>query len=356
VDRAALIGQVRGNCNIADARSWGYYSVCGLLLRLRDLYRFEHSLNPWDGVPMEAMSTWIASKEKTWEQLAASDLQPLDVCGTTYDPFQVDELNSVLHAHGLVYGAGYGLFNKPTFFLAVLNDKRDLLDYQVYHAGKELCRDLAAPIAMLQGRCIFMRLEQLTTFLWGKLQELQGKRFGGALKMAFSLCGIEGAAWPSEELQRKLNGLSTEIRDLIILHEVGEAFEDGQGYEWLSLLNQEWDRWTEFHLRGIKDLLADTSEFGPLKAIIHRRERSLLSFYVAFMDGIRKELFPEMLTAFQLFSEQEDWSIIEEARIRGYRKADRLRSDILSLYSRDKETMKRHLEAAKEGAWQLSSS
>jgi len=351
MEREKLISQVKGNCDIADARSWGYFSICGLLLRLRELYRSEHSIEPWEGIALEEMSAWIASKEKIWERLAREDLRPLVIDGMRYDPFQVDEVNAALNSHGLVYGAGYGIFNKPTFFLALLSSKRDLLDYRIYYSGKELCRDISAPVAMLQGRCIFMRLEQLTSLLWGKFQELQGKRFGGALREAYSSFGIGGTEFPSEELQRRLSSLSSEISELLILHEVGEAFEGGQDDAWLSILNREWDRWTEFHLRGIKDVLADTSERGPLKYVIDHEERSLFFFYVAMMDGIRKELFPEMLDAFQHFSEHRDWSVVETARIEGYRRADKLRNDILSLDRRDGEVIKSHLERVKKSGW-----
>ncbi|MGA2402714.1 MAG: hypothetical protein ABSG91_13580, partial [Syntrophobacteraceae bacterium] len=34
--------QVQKNCDISDARHAGVYSLCGLLLRMRDLYKWEH--------------------------------------------------------------------------------------------------------------------------------------------------------------------------------------------------------------------------------------------------------------------------------------------------------------------------
>ena len=38
--------QVQKNCDISDARHAGVYSLCGLLLRMRDLYKWEHRMVP----------------------------------------------------------------------------------------------------------------------------------------------------------------------------------------------------------------------------------------------------------------------------------------------------------------------
>jgi hypothetical protein len=351
MNKEELIRQVKTNCDTADAQSWGYYSICGLLMRLRELYRSEHSLMPWDKIPKEPMAEWIVSKEMAWERLAGKCMRPLNIDGNQYDPFQVDEVNMVLNRHGLIYGVGYGLFSKPTFFLALLERKREFQDYRIFYSGKELCRDLSAPTAMLQGRCIFVRLERLTSLLWEKFEELKGRKFGGLLKDAFSLYGIEGTENPSEELHRKIAAVSSDVTEVIVLHEIGEAFEDEQSDEWLSIISRDEDKWTELYLRGIKDILADTSDMGPLKFIVDHEQRSLLNFYIVLMDGVRRELFPEMLNAFQQFSEHGDWSAIEEARIRGYQKAYKLRSDILSLLDKNSAVLKKHLEAVKQGGW-----
>jgi hypothetical protein len=44
LDIETLASQVKFNCNISDAKYWGYYSPCGLLLRLRDLYTTEKEI------------------------------------------------------------------------------------------------------------------------------------------------------------------------------------------------------------------------------------------------------------------------------------------------------------------------
>ena len=337
MDIEKLIEQVKLNCNISDAGFWGYYSICGMLMRLRELYRNEHFLMPWEPVLNEDISEWISSREALWGELEDEDLRPLEFEGEIYDPFEVEELNAVLGRHGLVYGGGYGRFNKPTFFLSRLEGKREICNCRVYYIGREVCRDLSTSVAMLQGRSVFIRLEPLKSLLWDKFRELQGRRFGGALKEAFSIYGIEAMEEPSEEIHEKIETLSSEISEILLLHELGEVFESERPEEWLGLLSQNSDRWTDFYLRGIKDLLADTSEKGPIKFMVERRERSLLSFYIILMDGIRKELFPEIMKAFQRFVESNDWSVIEEARKAGYKRADKLMKDLLRVWKERRE-------------------
>lgn len=333
MDMENLKEQVKLNCIISDARFWGYYSICGLLMRLRELYRSEKSLMPWDKTPEEGISEWIGATEARWKRLEHENFRPIELGGASYDPFDVDGLNTLLNREGFVYGGGYGRFNKPTFFLATLEEKREVYDYLIYYSGRELCRDLSTSVAMLQGRCIFMRLEALKTLLWDKLHELQGRRFGGLLKEAFSSHGIEGKE-SSEELNNKIDALCSEVSELFVLHETGEAFEDEHSDEWLEILQGNADRAAEFYVRGVKDLLADTSEKGPLRYIIKGRKKSLLNFHVALLDGIRKEIFPEIMNAFQKFSDSGDWSLLEDARRIGYRRAEELRALILRLGKR----------------------
>ncbi|MEJ2658563.1 MAG: hypothetical protein P8012_15455 [Desulfobacterales bacterium] len=42
-----IADQVLFNCNITDSQHAGLYSICGLALRLRDLYKWENRLEPW---------------------------------------------------------------------------------------------------------------------------------------------------------------------------------------------------------------------------------------------------------------------------------------------------------------------
>ena len=57
-----------------------------------------------------------------------------------------------------------------------------------------------------------------------------------------------------------------------------------------------------------------------------------LGFYVAFQDGLIKELFPELRIAFRDFTKLLDWRIIEEAVSTGYRNAKNYTQKIVQIF------------------------
>jgi Family of unknown function (DUF6866) N-terminal domain/Family of unknown function (DUF6866) C-terminal domain len=337
MDLEHFIGQVKLNCTISDARSWGFFSICGLLMRLRELYLNEHSLPPWESGPMEEITSWIQERERLWRDLESEELHELVVERVAHDPFDVNGLNTLLKDSGLIYGSGYGVMGKPTFFVARLAQAREIYDYCVYYAGMELCRDLAAYPAMLQGRCIYLRLDVLRTMLWDKFQTLRSGRYRAATEEMFRRFGIGKNDTVSGGFAEGLERMSLGISDLFVLHEVGEAFEDDYWEEWGGVLHGGFDKNTELYLRGIKDLLADTSEMGPLKAAIKEKDDCLLTAYAAFLEGIRKEIFPGFIEAFQSFAGSGDWSLIGNARVAAHEKARRLRADLVGLWKDGKD-------------------
>ena len=55
--------QVRRNCDISDAQFAGNFSICGLALRLRDLYKWEHELPPWVEHPSDQVLALLGHPE-----------------------------------------------------------------------------------------------------------------------------------------------------------------------------------------------------------------------------------------------------------------------------------------------------
>jgi hypothetical protein len=115
-----LISHVKRNCNISDAKYWGFYSMCGLLLRLRDLYRFERVMRPWEKFQQEEISDWLSEREDLWKKLEDEDFENIMIGDNTYGLFDLEEINAVLEKERLIYGAGYGVHMKPSFFLQLL--------------------------------------------------------------------------------------------------------------------------------------------------------------------------------------------------------------------------------------------
>ncbi|MEJ2168574.1 MAG: hypothetical protein P8X90_23935 [Desulfobacterales bacterium] len=145
-----IAGQVLHNCDISDAHHAGMYSICGLALRLRDLYKWEHGLPPWEERESAEVLEWIEAKENKWEMYADTDFGELSINGEKFDPFDTAGINSVLEPHNFLYGAGYARSLKPTFFLAVIEEKSKIYGTTVYTLNRELARDLLTIPALSQ--------------------------------------------------------------------------------------------------------------------------------------------------------------------------------------------------------------
>src|SRR4030042_4943356 len=88
-----VVNQVVHNCNISDARYAGYYSVCGLALRLRDLYKWEKGLAPWVEDEPSKVLEWIGEREDLWENLTNENFKKIIIKGLSYDAFDTREIN-----------------------------------------------------------------------------------------------------------------------------------------------------------------------------------------------------------------------------------------------------------------------
>jgi hypothetical protein len=333
IDIQSLASKIKQNCNISDAKYWGYYSLCGLLFRLRELYRLEHGIRPWEKIPQKDIGEWIAERESTWKEFEEKDYEDIAVDGNIYRPFEVGKINYELGSKGLVYGAGFGLHMKPSFFLADLVSKEESGGIDIYVAGNEYARDLSDYPAMLQDGVIFVRTDPIRHLLWQRFEEMRCKSTKSALSFAFSKYGISSEEEPSEEVDGKISHIARSEAETFIHHELGEAFEGEKiGDEWKTLLTCLQHSKAELFARAVKDVLSDTSEKGMLKYIIQRRKEGSLGFYIVFLGGARKVIFPEILDAFRTFVESGEWEPIDDARKKGYRKAGEYAERLLSLY------------------------
>lgn len=333
IDIESLTSQVKSNCNISDARYWGDYSLCGLLLRLRELYRVEKGIKLWEKMPQEDIGRWISDREALWKKVRDNDFQEISVNGNVFGPFETDRINAEIEKEGIVYGAGLGLHLKPSFFLAGLSAKKTVDGFEVYMAGNELARDLSDSPAMLQGKVIFARTEITKLLLWARFQEMKCRRMHGALSFAFSRYGVSPEDEPTEKMEKVMSDIASSELDTYVHHEIGEACEGEKiGRDWRELLMTIASSKAELFARAVKDILSDTSESGMIKYIITKQKQGSLGFYIVSLSGLRKVLFPEITGAFQLFIDKCDWSVVENARTAGYLKASGQMEHLLYLY------------------------
>jgi hypothetical protein len=335
IDIQTLTSQVKRNCNISDAHYWGCYSVCGLLLRLRELFRAERGIRLWEGIKRQEISEWIEERETLWKELERRDFEDIVIDGESYKPFEVQKINSVLKEENFIYGAGYGIHMKPSFFLADLLSCYSIDGHAVYIGGREYARDLADHPAMVQDGVIYGRLETTKLHLWEKFEELKSKGPDSPVTFAFSKYGITKDEGAMDELEKRMSELSLSELETYIHHEVGEAFEgELLGNVWEDLVFECSGTKAEIFARSVKDILADTSEKGMAKYIIQNKKEGSLGFYVIFLQGYRRLIFTEIKDAFKRFVSTADWQFIEEARQAGYRKAKGYADTLLSLYNR----------------------
>lgn len=322
--------QVLNNCEISDAQHAGLYSICGLALRLRDLYKWEKKLSPWVEKDSSEILDWIADKEALWERLAHEKYSDLTIGQKRFDPFDTVEINAVLKPQGLLYGAGYAFSLKPTFFLAPIKNKSHCGGYTVYTLERELARDLLTLPVLAQDNLILLRTDAARLFIWDQITFIK-KSGRPALEFALQHCGLKEKH--PEALRQHLPAIVEAQKDNFIYHEIGEMKDSTfNSHIWRELIAAFPHSPVELLARAVKDLLADTNRHGTLRFLIKHRKTAALGFYVAFQDGLIKELFPELRTAFRDFTKLLDWRIIEEAVSTGFRNAKDYTEKIIEIF------------------------
>jgi len=327
--------QVLRNCSISDAKYAGNYSVCGLAMRLRDLYKWEKGLEPWVEEEPPVLLEWIGRKEEEWEALVESDLEEIAIDGSPHPPFDVETIRDRLEPHGFCYGAGFVHGLKPTFFFAPIEEKRMADGTAIYILGRELARDLLTLPAMTQDDSILIRRESARLFLWNQIFFVK-KSGREPLRSALKIYGADDQDPVS--LQRNLNNICRDELDTYIHHELGEIREKAFDREmWREIVSRLPHTLVEILARSLKDVLADTGEHGCLSHIIREKKVSSLCFYTAFLDGLKKELFHELPEAFERFEKTGEWPLIQEASGSAYRRAKQHAETVIRLFVEGKE-------------------
>lgn len=292
-DREAVRQAVQRNCDIADARYAGNFTLCTYLLKMRELYRWESRQPFGQRLPSDEVGPWVERRERYWDTLENADFECLPVGGACNDPFEAATVNRHLLPRGLVYSAGYGRGGRPTFFLGVLERCEDFDDYTILISGEELARDLAAAPAMSQGNTIFVRRDSIRRMLFETMEAWHWRdspqdALARALDAYGWRDGDEGA------LERMTDG---EI-EAAVWHEVGEVMAGRLlGPQWEQTVMEVAGSRQEWVARAVRDHLADC--LITLPALLESGPAGALHFYFANLTGLRRELFPQLTQAYQ---------------------------------------------------------
>jgi hypothetical protein len=325
-----LIAQVQRNCDISDAHHSGIFSICGLALRLRDLFKWEHGLAPWEEGDPAAVLDWIGAREAHWETLAEAELEALAVSGRPVDPFDSEAVNSLLAPQRLYYGAGYARGLKPTFFIAEIDSEEVIEDCRVYRLGREVARDLSPLPAASQNGTIVLRRQSASSLLWDQIVYVtpSGQK---ALDAALAACGVADRR-PSE-VRRRWDELLRVQEAIHLRHELGEIRESGFPRDrWQEMIAAFPLSRIELLARHVKDLLADTHPLGPLCHFERRREAAGLGLYSAFTDRLTRNLHPELLPAAEEILAAGNWIVLASAVAAGRATARRCAEILVNVF------------------------
>jgi hypothetical protein len=288
---APILSAVQANCHLSDARHAQDLTLCNYLLAMREYFRWENDV-PLGAVPPRAdVARWIAEREALWESLAEeADWARVPLAAGAADPFDVEAVNAELVPAGYLYGAGRGRFGKPHFFLARLAHRERRDGVEILEAGCEYVRDLDAAPAVLQGETIVLRREAFERWLWLTAETWESRTAEGAMAAAFDAYGF------ADQRARALQRMAEGERETLILHELGElAAGRLLGGSWERFMEGIADRRQEITARAVRDLLADT--LVTLPALVERNAVASLHFWFATFSGLRRELFPKLVSA-----------------------------------------------------------
>jgi hypothetical protein len=311
MNQNALVEQVLYNCDLSDARFAGYYSICGLALRLRDLYKWEQGLAPWEEHDASRVLKWIDQKEQLWERLQGKDFIPIDIDGQAFDPFDTDGINTCLASRGMFYAAGYAQSLKPSFLLGQVDTRAAHSGLTIVHVGREQARDLLTLPALSQGDTIVLRKAAARLFVWDQIFYITPSR-RSYLTYALHHAGLDDA--DPARLRKQFHPLLESLYGLFVQHEIGERSDTVfDGDDWRAMVAAFPHTPVELLLRAVKDALADTGPHGPLRSLIADHKNVSLGFYMVFHEGLVRQLFPEIRAAFEQFEASGRWRDLETA-------------------------------------------
>ncbi len=342
LDLQSLTQNIQHNCHISDAQFAGNYTMCIFLLKMRGYYRWEKGIPLSQPLPRSEIGDWLTAREEYWEELRELPLSPVVLNTQSFDPFDSKSINEILNPQGYVYSGGIGIFHKPYFFLGKLEKKETCKNVTHLVSSKEYARDLAAPPAMLLGETVFVRKESLRTVIWERIDEWRLKN-NQDTPMARALACYNFEVRQNTELETILDEITENELEVVLLHETGEARARLLlGTQWEDLLHALPRSNAEFITRAVRDNLADC--LITLPTLIETENTPSLHFYFANFNGMRKELFPEALEAYQYWLDSGSLSALGDVCQNGVQHWTTIAEKILNLYQNHANNLAKDIE------------
>ena len=322
-----IAAQVARNCLIADARSYGHHSLCGLLMRLRELWKRERDLDPWARVETPEILPWVGEREAEWERLENADLAPVVIDGRAYDPFDEGGIDAAVAPLGLAYAAGQGPGGvKPLFVLGELEGRREESGVPVAVLGRELVHDLTPTPGMFREGRILLRREPMRFLLWATLEDAAVRREPGPADDALAAGGLDLRAVAADPAAHAgaLAALARRELDTALFHELGEMAESRRrGPRWEALHLAAAGTKAGILVRALRDALADAGDGGTLARLVGLRRRASLGLFAAGDPGLRRRALPE---ARRIWEAARDgaWSEADAVRVAAARRLEAL--------------------------------
>jgi len=288
----ALIEAVQRNCDIVDARHGGDYGICTYLLKMRELYRWQHGLPLGARLEKDDVGDWLTSREAHLEAIEQEEFTELVVDGRSIDPFDAELVNAALGPRGLVYSAGLVDGARPQFFLAELeNEQRAETGFLLRVSGRELARCLNAPPALTRGSSIFLRRESLRRYLWEKYESWLWNKPQNAMARAVAYYPFDSA------LDDALDAMTNAEMAVIEAHELGEHQAGlDLGEAWEAMLFDLTQSPAELMARAVRDNLADCSHTLPM--LMQEGREPSLHLLIGNLGAMRKQIFPALQLAY----------------------------------------------------------
>lgn len=328
---------VQRNCDVSDALFAGNYTLCIYLLKMREYFRWHQGYALTDALSGDAVGEWVEHREQLWESLACEDYGCLPLNADCYDPFDNESINRALIPQGFVYSGGYGGFGKPHFFLGQLLSAESRDDLMVYVSSCEYARDLTAPPAMIQGKQVFVRRESLRRSIWELIEEWQWTRHEGPMRRAVKDYAFE------RDPQAALERITDDQVTTVVFHEMGEAMVAQRfGEAWEQMLVTVAGSPAELIARAVRDHLADC--LVTLPRLLDKGQAPPVHFYFAGLRGMRRQLFPEAVAAYEQWVSKRTLSPLQAVLRQGSERFGALSELMLELRQEDAAQLARAIE------------